>query len=78
MRTQLHLPPDPVIAEIPLRPSPPPEGSRLLTLVLIPVVYLWISPKEIKVKEERVAAALRAVDAGSEAQEGGAGTGTAR
>ncbi|MBV8222729.1 MAG: efflux RND transporter permease subunit, partial [Candidatus Eremiobacteraeota bacterium] len=53
-------------------------SSLLLTLVLIPVVYLWISPKEIKVKEERVAAALRAVDAGDEAEQGGTGTGTAR
>ena len=35
MRTQLHIPPDPVIAEIPLRPSAPPEGIRFLTLVLI-------------------------------------------
>jgi hypothetical protein len=53
-------------------------SSLLLTLVLIPVVYLWISPKEIKVKEERVAAALRAVDADDKAEPGGTGTGAAR
>jgi HAE1 family hydrophobic/amphiphilic exporter-1 len=38
-------------------------SSLLLTLVLIPVIYARLSPKQMKVKEERVAAALRAVDA---------------
>jgi multidrug efflux pump subunit AcrB len=50
-------------------------SSLLLTLVLIPVVYLWISPKEIKARSARVAAALRAVD--DEDRDGSAGTGSA-
>jgi len=45
-------------------------SSLLLTLVLIPVVYLQFSPRQLKIREERVAAALRAVDA----EEGEAGT----
>ncbi|HZV79671.1 MAG TPA: efflux RND transporter permease subunit [Candidatus Binatus sp.] len=53
-------------------------SSLLLTLVVIPVVYMWIGPKEIKVRGERVAAALRAVDSDDSQERGGAGTGTAR
>jgi len=51
-------------------------SSLLLTLVLIPVVYMWLSPKEIKVKSERVAAALRAVNDSDEIDS--SGTGAAR
>ncbi len=51
-------------------------SSLLLTLVLIPVAYLWISPKEIKARSARVAAALRAVD--DEDRDGAAGTGSPR
>ncbi|HME82877.1 MAG TPA: efflux RND transporter permease subunit [Candidatus Eremiobacteraceae bacterium] len=51
-------------------------SSLLLTLVLIPVVYMWLSPKEIKVKGERVAAALRAVNDPDELDS--SGTGAAR
>jgi hydrophobic/amphiphilic exporter-1 (mainly G- bacteria), HAE1 family len=37
-------------------------SSLLLTLVLIPVVYIALSPPQLKVKEARVAAGLRAVE----------------
>ncbi|HEV2908040.1 MAG TPA: efflux RND transporter permease subunit, partial [Candidatus Eremiobacteraceae bacterium] len=48
-------------------------SSLLLTLVIIPVAYLWLSPKEIKVRGGRIAAALRAVDDADNS--GTAGTG---
>ena len=48
-------------------------SSLLLTLVIIPVAYLWLSPKEIKVRGGRIAVALRAVDDADNS--GTAGTG---
>ena len=48
-------------------------SSLLLTLILIPVVYVALSPKQLKIKEERVAAALRAVE-----DESDRSTGTSR
>jgi len=37
-------------------------SSLLLTLVVVPLAYVMLSPKHIKVRHERVASALRAVD----------------